>query len=157
IFGRGIEETWAVCLQFRAHVVRNVANGLVDRSDPQNESVPFDVLIRACGQFTPGHKQSTLQGSLFTVESNVVNEAVEVPSSHPQSVFWGRLPKLSVGVPLLYQFPFVQESAQHATNGKVGNVARLKNGLSAVVCAPAQVRPRCDISLTSAMHSGSDA
>jgi hypothetical protein len=81
--------TWAACLQFRAHAVRNVANALVDRSHPENESVPFDVLIGACGQFTPGHKQSTLEGSFFTVESNVVNEAVEVPSSHPQSVSGG--------------------------------------------------------------------
>src|SRR5207249_7615752 len=73
-----IEKARAACSQFRAYVVWNVATSVNDSSNPENESVPFDVLIGGRCQFTPRHKQSILEGSVFAVESNVENETVEV-------------------------------------------------------------------------------
>ena len=103
--------------QLRAYAVWNFASCLDEGSHPQKECVPMHVFIGACGQLAPGHKQSILEGSLFAVESNLENEAVEVPSSHPQPVFWGRLPKLSVGF-LLYQFPLLEQSSQNLSAPK---------------------------------------
>src|SRR5262249_53863772 len=70
----------------------------------------------------PRYKEGILEGSLSAIESNVENERVEVPSTHSQPVFWGRSPKLAVGVSLLYQLPFVKESAPHAPGGKPATV-----------------------------------
>src|ERR1051326_8972839 len=109
-----VKKSGAARPQFGAYAVRNITGDLHNASNPQNQSVPFDVGIGGFLQFTPRHKQSILECSLFTIESNVENEAVEVPSSHPLPVFWGRLPKLSVGF-ILYQFPVVAPSARNSS------------------------------------------
>ena len=53
--------------------------------------MPFDILIGACFQLPPRYKQSVLERPLFPVESNVEDEIVEVPSTHPPGVAAGTL------------------------------------------------------------------
>jgi hypothetical protein len=129
-----IHKVRAACAQFRVDDVRSATSGFHDGANPQNEGVPLNVLIGACSQVAPGHKQSILDGSIFAVESNAENEAVEVPSSHPRPVFRGRPPKLSVGF-LLYQFAPLRQSSQSGPSRAKG---RATSSSFVQSCASAQ-------------------
>jgi hypothetical protein len=88
------EKAGTAFAEFGAQEAREFAGVLGDGADPQDETVPSDVLADGCIQLAPRNEESLLESFLFPYLLEVENEIMNVFSRHPQPLRVGRQPAL---------------------------------------------------------------